>query len=42
MAITQSGINYLIPSGSGQALATLPIMLPLGELVGVSPRNSMG
>lgn len=36
MALAQTGINYLIPSGSGQALATLPIMLPLGELVGVS------
>nr|WP_245916200.1 YfcC family protein [Aureicoccus marinus] len=31
MSISQSIINFFIPSGSGQALATLPVMLPLGE-----------
>ena len=36
MAISQSIINFFIPSGSGQALATLPIMLPLGESLGLS------
>lgn len=36
MMLTQSLTNFLIPSGSGQALATLPLMLPLGELIGVS------
>jgi uncharacterized ion transporter superfamily protein YfcC len=36
MAITQSITNFFIPSGSGQALATLPIMIPLGEVLGLT------
>jgi uncharacterized ion transporter superfamily protein YfcC len=36
MSISQSVINFFIPSGSGQALATLPVMLPLGESLGLS------
>jgi uncharacterized ion transporter superfamily protein YfcC len=36
MSLTQSVINLFIPSGSGQALATLPIMLPLGDVLGIS------
>ncbi len=36
MAATQSITNFFIPSGSGQALATLPVMLPLGEVLGLS------
>ncbi|MDT0607448.1 YfcC family protein [Croceitalea rosinachiae] len=36
MSISQSIINFFIPSGSGQALATLPVMLPLGETLGLS------
>lgn len=36
MAAAQSLINFLIPSGSGQALATLPVMLPVGDLLGLT------
>ncbi len=36
MSISQSVINFFIPSGSGQALATLPVMLPLGETLGLT------
>ena len=36
MAGAQSLINFLIPSGSGQALATLPVMLPAGDLLGLT------
>ncbi len=36
MSVSQSVINFFIPSGSGQALATLPVMLPLGESLGLS------
>ena len=36
MSISQSVINFFIPSGSGQALATLPVMLPLGESLGLT------
>jgi uncharacterized ion transporter superfamily protein YfcC len=41
MTIVQSVINFLIPSGSGQALATLPIMLPLGETLGLTPQTTI-
>ena len=36
MTVGQSGLNMLIPSGSGQALATLPVMLPLGDSLGLT------
>lgn len=36
MSLSQCVINLFIPSGSGQALATLPIMIPLGELLGLT------
>lgn len=35
MSVGQAGLNLLIPSGSGQALATLPVMIPLGEALGL-------
>lgn len=41
MALGQSFLNLLIPSGSGQALATLPVMIPLGELLDLSPQISI-
>lgn len=36
MLLIQSVLNLFIPSGSGQAFATMPIMAPIGDLVGVS------
>lgn len=36
MLIGQSAMNFLIPSGSGQALATLPILVPVGEVIGLT------
>jgi uncharacterized ion transporter superfamily protein YfcC len=41
MSVAQSGINLMIPSGSGQALATLPIMIPLGELLGLTRQTTI-
>ncbi|NJC25815.1 YfcC family protein [Neolewinella antarctica] len=41
MSIGQSGLNLLIPSGSGQALATLPVMIPLGEALGLTRQVSI-
>lgn len=41
MSIGQSGLNLLIPSGSGQALATLPVMVPLGEALGLTRQVSI-
>jgi len=36
MFFVQSLANFFIPSGSGQAYVTMPIMAPLSDLVGVS------
>lgn len=41
MSLGQSGLNLLIPSGSGQALATLPVMIPLGEILGLTRQTSI-
>ncbi len=41
MSIAQSAINLMIPSGSGQALATLPIMIPVGELLGLTRQTTI-
>ena len=36
MLIMQTLLNFFIPSGSGQAAASMPIMAPLADLLGVS------
>jgi uncharacterized ion transporter superfamily protein YfcC len=36
MLLMQTVLNFFIPSGSGQAFATMPIMAPLGDVVGVT------
>jgi uncharacterized ion transporter superfamily protein YfcC len=36
MFAVQSVLNFFIPSGSGQAYVTMPIMAPLADVVGVS------
>jgi uncharacterized ion transporter superfamily protein YfcC len=36
MLVMQTLMNFFIPSGSGQAFATMPIMAPLSDVVGVS------
>lgn len=41
MSIAQSIMNLFIPSGSGQALATLPIMIPVGDLVGLTRQTTI-
>ncbi|GAB3060463.1 YfcC family protein [Salinicoccus sesuvii] len=40
MFITQFIINFFIPSGSGQAATTIPLLAPIGDIVGV-PRQSV-
>ncbi len=35
MFIIQSFINFFIPSGSGQAATTMPIMIPVADLIGL-------
>lgn len=41
MSFSQTVINFFIPSGSGQALATLPVMLPLGESLGLTRQTTI-
>jgi uncharacterized ion transporter superfamily protein YfcC len=41
MFVIQSAINFFVPSGSGQAALTMPIMAPLADLLGVSRQTAV-
>ena len=41
MFVVQSCINFFVPSGSGQAALTMPIMAPLSDLVGVTRQTAV-
>ncbi|MBN1302472.1 MAG: putative basic amino acid antiporter YfcC [Melioribacteraceae bacterium] len=41
MFIVQTLINFFVPSGSGQAALTMPVMAPLSDLVGVSRQTAV-
>lgn len=41
MLIVQSIINFFVGSGTGQAALTIPIMVPLGELVDISRETTI-
>ena len=41
MSLAQCMINIIIPSGSGQALATLPVMIPVGDLLGLTRQTTI-
>ena len=41
MLIVQTLMNFLIPSGSGQTVVTMPIMAPLADLVGVTRQTAV-
>lgn len=41
MFVIQTILNFFIPSGSGQAMVTLPIMIPLSDLVNVSRQTAI-
>lgn len=36
MMIMQTLLNFFVPSGSGQAFVTMPLMAPLSDIIGVS------
>lgn len=36
MFISSAVINFFIPSGSGQAMVTMPIMTPLADMIGIT------
>jgi uncharacterized ion transporter superfamily protein YfcC len=41
MLIFQSTLNFIIPSASGQALVSMPLMTPLADLVGISRQTGV-
>jgi len=41
MFVIQSLINFVIPSGSGQAATTMPIMVPLADILGISRQTAV-
>lgn len=41
MYFVQLIINFVIPSGSGQALVTMPIMAPLADIIGVTRQTAV-
>ncbi len=41
MFIIQTVINFFVPSGTGQAALTMPIMAPLSDLLGVSRQTAV-
>ena len=41
MLAVQSACNFFIPSGSGQAYVTMPILAPLSDLVGVTKQTAV-
>jgi uncharacterized ion transporter superfamily protein YfcC len=41
MFTVQTAINFFIPSGSGQAALTMPLMAPLSDLIGVTRQTAV-
>src|SRR5690625_119655 len=41
MLVVQTGFNFFVGSGSGQALITMPVMSSLSELIGVTQQTSV-
>jgi uncharacterized ion transporter superfamily protein YfcC len=37
----QNGLNFLVPSGSGQAAVSMPILAPLGDLLGITRQTNV-
>lgn len=41
MTLVHGIINFVIPSGSGQAAATMPLMFPIGQMIGLTDQTSI-
>lgn len=41
MFVIQICINFFVPSGSGQAATTMPIMVPLADIVGITRQTAV-
>lgn len=41
MLVLQTLINFFVPSGSGQAVVSMPVMVPLADLLGISRQTAV-
>ncbi|MGD9328976.1 MAG: hypothetical protein PVH48_08435 [Cyclobacteriaceae bacterium] len=41
MLFFQSGLNFFIPSASGQALVSMPLMTPIADILGISRQSAV-
>ena len=41
MLVFQSMLNFLVPSGSGQAAVTMPLMAPLADVLGITRQSAV-
>lgn len=41
MFVFQSALNFLIPSASGQALVSMPLMTPMADILGISRQTAV-
>ena len=41
MLVFQTTLNFFIPSGSGQAAVTMPLMAPLSDLLGITRQTAV-
>lgn len=41
MFVTQGLLNIVVPSGSGQAAITMPVMTPLADIIGISRQTAV-
>ncbi|MBK7410826.1 MAG: putative basic amino acid antiporter YfcC [Saprospirales bacterium] len=41
MFVLQSGLNFFVPSGSGQAALTMPILTPLSDILEISRQSTV-
>lgn len=39
--VMQNGLNFIVPSGSGQAAVSMPILSPLGDLLGITRQTNV-
>jgi len=37
----QNGLNFIVPSGSGQAAVSMPVLAPLGDLLGITRQTNV-
>ncbi len=41
MLVFQTSLNFFIPSGSGQAAVTMPLMAPISDLIGITRQTAV-